>query len=69
MPGDGDALDFLEKLQQSFNGIIRGPNGEYAGMIDFQLSMGDGAIVGAKVGDHCCHGDIGKAKGVIIKLG
>jgi len=35
-------------------------------VIDFQLGMGDGAIVGVQVGDHCHHGDISKSEGAII---
>jgi len=45
--GDGDALDFAEVVPQGFDGIVGGLNHCDAGAIDFQLSMGDGTIVGA----------------------
>ncbi len=45
--GGRDALDFMEAFPQGFDGIVRSPNGCNAGAIDLQLSMGDGAIVGA----------------------
>jgi len=66
---DGDVLDFMKVLPQCFNGIIWCPDGGNAGAVDLQLSVCDGAIVGVEMHDHCHHGDIGKAKCVIVKFG
>jgi len=44
---DSNALDFTEAVPQGFDGIVCSPNCCDAGTIDFQLSAGDGAIVGA----------------------
>jgi len=67
-PGDQDALDFAKVLPQGFNGIVWCPDSSNAGTIGLQLSSCDGAIVVAKMHDHCCHGDIGKSKCVVVKL-
>jgi len=36
-------------------------------MVALQFGTGDGAIIGVEMSDHCHHGDISKAKHVIIK--
>jgi len=36
-------------------------------MIALQFGTCDGAKLGAEMSDHCCHGDIGKTKCIIIK--
>jgi len=62
-----NALDLAEAFPEHFNGISRGPQGCNAGPIGFQFSTSDGSVCGVQVGEHVGHGDVGKAKGVVIK--
>jgi len=59
----------MKLLPQSFNGVVRCPDGGNAGTIDLQLSTCDGAIADVEMCDHCYHSDISKAKCVIIQFG
>jgi len=63
----GNLFDFVQALPKCFNGVIWGPQCVDGCTIVFLFGTCDGAISCLEVHQHFCNGDIGKAKGVIIK--